>query len=68
MCNTVSTGNSIGMKITQTIEIDLEKALVDAIKSLSEERFALLISSVIKRAHNPLANKILLLKELESIH
>lgn len=56
------------MKVTQSVEFDLEKALVDAVKSISEERFALLISSVMKRAHNPLANKTLLLKELESIH
>ena len=56
------------MNIKQVVEIDLEKALVDAVKSLSEERFAILISSVMKRAHNPLTNKTLLLKELESIH
>ncbi len=56
------------MKVTQSVEFDLEKALVDAVKSISEERFALLISGVMKRAHNPLANKTLLLKELESIH
>ena len=52
----------------KTLEIDIEKALVDAVKSLSEERFALLISSVMKRAHNPLTNKTLLLKELDDIH
>lgn len=56
------------MKVNQTVEFDLEKALVDVVKSISEKRFASLISSVMKRAHNPLENKNELLKQLESIN
>jgi len=56
------------MKINQTVEVDIEKALVELVKSTSEERFAILISSVMKRAHNPHLNKKFMLKEMESIH
>ncbi len=58
----------MNVKITQSIEVDLEAALVTAVKTMSEEHFAILISSVMKRAANPHLNKSQLIEKMKSIH
>ncbi len=58
----------MNIKISQSIEVDLEAALVTAVKTMSEENFAILISSVMKRAPSPHVNKEFMIEKMKLIH